>query len=303
MRGIMTEPQRSGHPPKEQRWPFDYPPHMSATSLWRKQLEGRAIPQDILEAAPESPWTLPTEPFRRRAERSGAGSATPTTTRALEVLPPGGSVLDVGSGSGATSLPLTNRAGRIVAVDASAAMLAGLTATAATRGVDMETIEGTWPDVADRAPRCDVAVCGHVLYNVPDLDPFLRALDQHAQRRVVVELTEHHPLAWMADLWQRFHGIVFPGGPTAGDAIEIVQDLGYGVHRDERQPAPDASHGGFERRQDAIALVRRRLCLSPDRDAELAEALGDRLRADREGLWSAGPLEQTIVTLWWNVAS
>ncbi len=62
-------------------------------------------------------------------------------------------------------------------------------------------------------------------------------------------------------------------------------------------PAPRGS--GFERREDAVALIRRRLCLWPDRDEEVAEAIGDRL-VERDGLWSAGPVDQEIVTLWWD---
>ena len=50
---------------------------------------------------------------------------------------------------------------------------------------------------------------------------------------------------------------------------------------------------------DAIAFIRRRLCLPADRDGELAEALGGRL-VERDGLWSAGPLEHRIVTMWWD---
>ena len=60
-----------------------------------------------------------------------------------------------------------------------------------------------------------------------------------------------------------------------------------------------AGRGGFEQREDAVALIRRRLCLGPENDPEIAEALGDRL-AEREGLWSAGPPEQILVTLWWD---
>jgi hypothetical protein len=59
--------------------------------------------------------------------------------------------------------------------------------------------------------------------------------------------------------------------------------------------------GGFERREDAVGLIRRRLCLTPDRDGEIAEALGHRL-AQHDGLWSAGPEAQRLVTLWWDTA-
>jgi hypothetical protein len=114
---------------------------------------------------------------------------------------------------------------------------------------------------------------------------------------VVVEITGTHPLAWMRELWRRFHGLERPDGPTSDDAQAALQSLGFDVARHDRHATPRS--GGFERRGDAIALVRRRLCLAAERDPEIADALGDRL-VEREGLWSAGPATQTITTMWWD---
>jgi SAM-dependent methyltransferase len=208
-------------------------------------------------------------------------------------------VLDVGVGGGAASLPLADRTALIVGVDTSTDMLAAFEEGASAAGVRAQAFEGAWPDVAPRIPRADVVVCHHVLYNVRDLGPFVGALDAHARRRVVVEITDTHPLAWMSDLWRRFHSLERPDGPTADDALEALHELGLDARRDAEPRTPLSS--GFERREDAIALVRRRLCLRPDRDQEIEDALGDRL-TERGGLWSAGPPTQTLVTLWWDRA-
>ncbi len=48
--------------------------------------------------------------------------------------------------------------------------------------------------------------------------------------------------------------------------------------------------------RDAVALIRRRLCLDASRDDELVEALGTRL-GERDGLWSAGPADQRLATI------
>jgi hypothetical protein len=176
-------------------------------------------------------------------------------------------------------------------------MLAGFLASAREAGVEAGAVEGHWPDVSPGAPTADVVVCGHVLYNVGDLGPFVRALDAHARRRVVLEITSSHPLVWMGDLWRRFHGLERPAGPSADLAVEAVGELGIEVRREDEARAPRS--GGFERRDDAIAFIRRRLCLPADRDGELAKALGGRLM-ERDGLWAAGPLEHRIVTMWWD---
>ena len=41
-----------------------------ALDRWRKQLDGWAIPEEILAAAPESPWGFPVGLFRSRARRA-----------------------------------------------------------------------------------------------------------------------------------------------------------------------------------------------------------------------------------------
>jgi hypothetical protein len=102
----------------------------------------------------------------------------------------------------------------------------------------------------------------------------------------------------MNDLWLRFHGLERPEGPTADDAVAAIGELGFGVHLERWTTAPATV--GSDRRQDAVALVRRRLCLPASRQREVEHALGDRL-THREGRWSAGPRSQTLVTLWWDV--
>jgi SAM-dependent methyltransferase len=273
---------------------------MSALDRWARELRARAVPEHILAQAPESPYGFPAELFRRRGRAAMARERTPTTARALEAMGDEGTVLDVGVGGGATSLPLAGSAGRITGVDGQQDMLDAFEAAARQAGIEAGTILGEWPGVAAMAPSCDVVLCGHVFYNVADLGPFAVALSEHAGRRVVVELTEGHPLAWMADLWRHFHGVGWPEGPTAADAVDALHELGFDAIRENRTEFGDRGGGGFERREDAVALVRRRLCLPGGRDPQVAAALGDRLRRDGD-LWSAGPPEQVIATLWWDV--
>jgi Methyltransferase domain len=265
---------------------------------WQAAMREWALPEAILAAAPESPWGLPIEPFRTRAERAVPGDLTFANRRARDALPHAGSVLDVGVGAGAASLPLHPRCSLIVGVDSSAASLAEFRRQARRVGVASRSMAGVWPDVAPRAPVVDVVVCNHVAYNVGDLAPFALALHAHARRRVVMEITKRHPTAWMADLWLRFHGLERPTRPNAEDAVSLLRELGLPVRRHAAVQARGA--GGFARREDAVAWIRRRLCLDPSRDPEVASALGDRL-VHEGGLWSARPPAEAVVTLWWDV--
>ena len=272
---------------------------MNAVERWADALGGWGIPDEILAGAGESPWTFSPDIMRRWAEAATAREPTTSARRALEALPERGAVLDVGVGSGAASIPLAPRAATIVGVDTSDELLALFLEVAAGAGVEATAVNGHWPEVAPMVPVADVAVCQHVLYNVPDLEPFVRALHMHARRRVVLTMTVRHPLSWMNDLWMWFHGLVRPTEPTADVAEAALIELGFDVRREEETRPPRAV--GWEDRADVVARVRRQLCLPPERDPEIEEALGERL-VEREGLWYTEPSEHPITTLWWDTS-
>lgn len=266
-----------------------------ALERWREQLDGWAIPSEILAAAPESPWGYPVGLFRSRARRAGSRPATPSNLEAARFMPEGGSVLDVGAGAGAASLPLAGLASQLVAVDESPAMVASFLDAADAAGVPAEAVEGRWPEVAGRVGPADVVVCHHVLYNVADLAPFASALTGHARRRVVAELTDRHPLAGLRPLWRRFHDLDRPTGPGAGDAVAALAAVGLAV---DRQDWEQPDRFGFDDFDELVAFTRRRLCLPAARDPEVAEALLEQGTHQVDGIWVSGQ-PRRVTTLSW----
>lgn len=255
---------------------------MAARDDWRTELAGWAIPPEILDAAPESPYGFPAALFQPADEPIDS----PSRQRALEVLPAGGSVLDVGCGGGAAGLALVPPAGSVTGVDSSPEMLADFAAAAERRRVNHREVLGGWPEVAGQVPAADVVVCHHVAYNVPDLPSFAIALSRQAHCRVVLELTQRHPLVRTGALWRRFHGLARPVGPTADLAARVLAEAGIVAVAERFQRPPRAVP------QDAfVAFTRRRLCLPPDREPEVAAALAE----DQD------PRPRELVALWWDV--
>lgn len=249
------------------------------TDRWADALAEWAIPPQILDAATRDPWMLPVARFAGRADRAVNDPSGASFERAAEVLrAEPGSVLDVGAGAGAASLPLASMATRLTAVDSNASMLAAFAERAGRAGVEHREVTGRWPDVAGDVPVHDVAVVHHVVFNVEDIAPFLVALDRATTRRVVLELPPRHPLSWLNPLWKKFHDLDRPSSPIAGDLVEILGAMGAADLEADywQQPEVTAADGSdLETLSERAAIVAQRLCLPVEREADVALALAD----------------------------
>lgn len=266
------------------------------TDRWRDDLAAWAIPEHIMASVTESPWVLPAQVFARRADKLSAEPTGQSFEREWAALDPPGTVLDVGAGPGAASLPLAPRTTELIAVDSSQQMLDLLSERAVARGLPVTTVNESWPESAAQVPAADLVTCHHVLYNVPDIEPFLSALTAHARRLTVVEIAVAHPLSSLNDLWLRFHGLVRPDRPTSDDVLAILAAMGvrFGAERWRRSDGPD-----YPTMAELVEVTRRRLCLPPDRADDVATALVESGidPAHPQDLGSSG---SEVVTIWWN---
>ena len=249
---------------------------------WAHSLAQWAIPAAIIEEASESPWIHPPAMFGVPEKIE----MTPSHVQALAAMPDGGSVLDVGCGGGIAAFALVPPARHVIGVDHQPEMLEMFSANAKSRGVTAEVYGGFWPEVAGQVPPADVVATHHVVYNVPNIGPFIRELDVHARKRVVIEMPRRHPLSSMSEAWKYFWKLDRPLGPTSADLMAVLEELGIRAEVENWDGAlrvePDLAA--------AAKFMRIRLCLPPQREAEVREFLA----------YSPMPLTRELATIWWD---
>lgn len=260
---------------------------MDAVEHWAAQLWDWSIPPAILQAAPRNPYEFAASVIRRP---SVDPLATPTGRVVLERLSPGDRLLDVGCGAGRIAGAFTADH-EVVGVEPRPDL------AAIAREVGVQVVDGRWPAAAAQVGGVDVVLSTHVLYDVQDPGPFVSAMHRSARRRVVLEVSAAHPWAGLGPLYQRFHGIDRPAGPTAEDLVAVVAEvLGVQPER-ERWTRPGSIHDDVRAYADQTA---RMLCLAPT-EGLLAE-LGAILSAEGT-LLPDGRIrtpDSPQATIWWD---
>ena len=249
---------------------------------WKKDLEAWSIPKEIIDQAEESPWIHPPVLFQLPKTIVDTFSHQ----KASEALPSKGSVLDIGCGGGIAAFALANKAKHVIGVDHQAEMLTMFNENAAKRGLTSEVFEGFWPAVESKVSKADVVTCHHVVYNVQEIVPFLQALDEHANKRVVIEMPVHHPLANMDKAWKHFWNLDRPKGPTPEDLIEVLKEIGIkaSVHYWSGTMRQESNI------EQAAEFMRIRLCLPKERLPEVKEFLQNQPQSS----------ERELATIWWD---
>ena len=272
---------------------------MTAAALWQEQLKSWAIPQNLLDAVPFSPYEWPADIWRRRAAVARASRFVSPTHRAIEgMLPDRGRLLDIGAGAGRVSLPFARRGCAVTAVEKNSSMATAMSEIADESRIVVKIVEGSWPEAAGEAGHADVAVAANVLYDVPDIGPFLEAMNDAARIGCVLELTEAHPWMSLAPHYRALHGLERPTGPTASDAVAVVVESLHIEPAFETWKRPAGLY--FESWSEIEQHYGRRLVLPRERWPEIRPLLETDV-TEREGKYWFGE-ERRFATLSWTKA-
>lgn len=270
---------------------------MTAAEHWRSQLAAWEIPADLLAAVTEDPYRWPVEVFRRRNISADESDPAPTTGIVQRLADEGGSVLDIGAGTGRASIPLARLGHPVTAVEKSGAMAVALR----EETVDLDgyaVIEDAWP-LAEDPGSFDVVMAAHVVYDVSPIETFIKAMHAHARRGVVLELTESHPWTPLGRYYRALHGIDRPVGPSVEDLVAVVVESVGVVPQVERWERPGGTW--FESWDEIVELYRRRLVV-PDARIDEVRPLLEPDVTEIEGRLMVGDTVRHLATVSWPAA-
>jgi len=256
---------------------------MKASEKWKQDLESWGIPQEIIDQAPESPWIHPPVLFQIPQQIE----LTPSHQKAFEALPVDGSILDIGCGGGIAAFAMGNKARKVIGVDHQPEMLEMFTENAKARNIDSVVHVGFWPAIEDEVEVADVVTSHHVVYNVPDIVPFIQALNSHARKRVVIEMPQQHPRSSSNSAWKYFWNLDRPTAPTPQDLFDVLKELGIDAHLlfwEGKLPVEQDL-------DEAVRFMRIRMCLPAAKDTDV-----------RIFMQENPPSEiRRLATIWWDI--
>jgi SAM-dependent methyltransferase len=122
--------------------------------------------------------------------------------------------IDIGAGGGRYALPIALLARHVYAVEPSAGMRNAIVEASRVESIDnLQVFDERWPGPST-APIADVALIGHVGYDIAEIGSFLDEMEAHAARLCVAVLFDRSPIAEFAPMWLPVHGeerVLLPG--------------------------------------------------------------------------------------------
>ncbi len=267
---------------------------MSATQRWTEMIRVEHAQSDSRrkdEPQPADSWTNFAQQFKADPRRTD----DLLVNRLRELVTQDQVVLDVGAGGGRLALPLALSGKKVIAVEPSPSMCRVLREVAAESGVtNVQVVESGWLE-AD-VPKVDVALCCHVLYVVQEIEAFVRKLEEHAAR-VLVVLYQAPPQSQVYPLWEMVHGEPRLPLPSLPEFLEVLDQLGIGP---EVEVVHTERNRGYDNLEAAKEQIARRLYVLPKSpEMELLESLLPQVLEERDGGFSikgAEPLEPRVVS-------
>lgn len=270
--------------PAERRWDTMVERQREAVSIFRE-----GAPSDRVRD-----WAAR---FQRRGN-ADVRQPDPVVDMVAHWAGPRGSVLDIGAGTGRTTIPLASRVGRITALEPSDAMRTSLQENIQRHNLPNVTVRSErWPEVAAQLGTFDVVLACHVVYFVAPIRLFLRAMEAAARKRVVVTVrVDSIRSGALTALWQELTDDSSPQREGLFEdfyPILLERRMAADVHIHRRNMGPRQ----FVSVEDAVTTAARLMGLDAQ-NPRLRQAVIDRLQpVDNHLEWrNAKPLREAVVS-------
>jgi hypothetical protein len=124
-------------------------------------------------------------------------------------------------------------------------------------------------------------------------------MDEVARRACFLLLAYRHPLSFISDFWQRFHGEPRWPLPGALEALNALYQLGIAA---QMTLIPIPSRFSYAGEDEALADIRWRLRFppDPDRDQAIRMVLHELLIREDDGTLAPRDLAPHAAVIWWE---
>ena len=253
---------------------------MAATEHWNEMVRAEHEQSDSMrkEDPPADSWSNFAQQFRADPRRTD----DPLVNHLRQVVTSEQVVLDVGAGGGRLALPMALEAKKVIAVEPSPSMCRVLREVADEFDVwNVEVLEADWLEA--EVPVADLAICCHVLYVIRDIEAFVRKLENHA-KRVIVVVYQAPPQSQIYPLWEPVHGVPRLSLPSLPEFLEVLNQLGV---KPEIEAIHTERNRGFDSMEIAKEQIARRLYVTSDTpEMERLEALLPQVLEEKDGRFS-----------------
>ena len=195
---------------------------MSAVQIWNEMVRLEHEQSDRIRGQrPADIWATAARHFKQHPFRTDDAVVEALRSR----LAPGETLLDIGAGGGRLALPLALTCSAVAAVEPSPSMCAVFRETADEFDIpNVSLIESDWLSAA--VEPADVILCCNVLYVISDIGAFVRNLDSHARRLVLVILMRTPPRWQVHPIWEAVHGEPRLPIPAVPQFLPVLDQLG-----------------------------------------------------------------------------
>ena len=266
---------------------------MSAIQAWDEMVRLEHEQSDRIRGErPMDSWATAAHNFKDDPFRTDDAVVEALRSRLVQ----GETLLDVGAGGGRLALPLALKCSAVAAVEPSPSMCAVFRETADEFGIgNASIIESDWLNAV--VEPADVVLCSNVLYVIGDIGAFVRKLNSHARRLVLVILMRTPPRSQVHHIWEVVHGETRLSLPTVPQLLPVLDELGIQPEIADLSEQPPLQ---FTSREAATAGIAPQLYVRPgSEEMKRLEQFLDRSLQRQGGVWrleGAQPVRRCIIS-------